>query len=227
MATVSSSLVIETSKGYILCYEERRDFSSQEKSYVVQGHILGGKINIGEDSKAAAAREFVEETFPKKLIGTFSGKKFFNEIIRVLSRADAEEIIIKQSEKHNNPIYIVNIEQFNDVDKKVYNPKVYNYLLNLVDEFEPKGTVKSLFYWIFGEVDINNPSYLLQLFITEISKRYRTEEGDEDSVHSGVNEELELNITSLEDVQNSVSGIQLSNDSDDKDVEDEFNADDF
>lgn len=229
MASVSASLVLKTTKGFVLCSETRRDSSSETPVYVLQSHIIGGKCNPGENTVFTACREFMEETYPVLKMKSFKDKNTYKKIFEKLIISKKDQIILKQSEKHTNPLYIVDIEQFN-----TENPNdllVYNHLFNIVEEFKEKGKVLNLFYWNINEDFVNPVSYLLQLFVNEIIKKECVDDSEICSVHSGVDEGHEFEIThskvsSNVDVVSKIPEIIEQIESSPVE-EDEFDLDDF
>lgn len=185
MSTQSSSLVFYNStKGYILCKEDRivdKNRETKEIRREIQSHLPGGKIESGETPILAAIREFCEEIIDSSFSRSLRGKRFLNSFYKSVKKAEIMKSFNLQVNKVMiNPVFIIDIAQFNNMENgDVYNIEVYNFLNNVVENFSPRGHMKSLFYWSLGE-NVENPSYLLEMFINSMTPKIEEPDDNED-----------------------------------------------
>ncbi len=185
MSTQSSSLVFYNSaKGYILCKEDRivdKNRETKEIRREVQSHLPGGKIESGETPILAAIREFCEEIVDSSFSRSLKGKRFLNSFYKCVKKAEIMKTFNLQVNKAMiNPVFIIDIDQFRNIeDKDVYNADIYNFLDNVVENFSPRGHMRSLFYWSLNE-NVENPSYLLEMFISSMNPKIEEADDNED-----------------------------------------------
>jgi hypothetical protein len=150
MTTIHSvSIIPYFENGYLFCTEMRKKFPTKNKELKI--HLIGGKVEHGENPLFAACREFCEE-----VVFDFNIDVLYNQISNCNPlQFDLE---VSPSKKLSNRFYIFNTRLIQDQSLK--------HLLNsIVDNFNvEKSPLMSLFYWD-GVSRLTNTTNLVDAFI--------------------------------------------------------------